>query len=358
MRSWGSPRAVVCAGASSAVLMTVAVIVAPLSLATGLAGPALAGPSVEIDRRFADQRIVESSGLTTSERFPGVVYTVNDSGNEPVIFAVGADGRTAATFRVEGVAGQDWEALASGTRADGSPVLWVGDIGDNDAAREAVEVVLVDEPDTLENAVVTGTPYTLAYEDGPRDAEALLVDPDTQELFVVTKDKGLGAVYAPPARLQEGAVNIMRRVSDAPRFITDGAMTVDPVSPTRQRIVLINYGSVFLADSLEGPYVQVPAPPRPQGETVTWLNGSSASTILLGSEGAYSELLSMDVPRDERTPEPVPTGSPLPSAEPTESPTIPPADSGVAFAPVLILAVVVLGGGIAAGAMVRRKRTD
>src|SRR5581483_4478856 len=40
---------------------------------------------------ITDPRIDESSGLAASRRHPGIVYTFNDSGGSPRVFALGPD---------------------------------------------------------------------------------------------------------------------------------------------------------------------------------------------------------------------------------------------------------------------------
>ena len=68
----------------------------------------------------------EASGLAASRRTDGLIWTHNDSGGEPVLFALGTDGALRGKVRLEGVTNEDWEDLASG-EIDGQPmefVLW------------------------------------------------------------------------------------------------------------------------------------------------------------------------------------------------------------------------------------------
>ncbi|HJW60574.1 MAG TPA: hypothetical protein VJ931_13170, partial [Actinomycetota bacterium] len=67
-----------------------------------LAGPPAASAQevdgAEVAVRLEDQRIYESSGLALSRRHRAVLWTHNDSGGGPALYAVGADGRTLATL--------------------------------------------------------------------------------------------------------------------------------------------------------------------------------------------------------------------------------------------------------------------
>src|SRR4029453_5639370 len=87
-------------------------------LAAGLAAVALLGPAppaaaqevegAEGGARREAPRIQESSGLALSRRHPEVLWTHNDSGDRPRLYAVGADGRTLATRALAGVQARDW----------------------------------------------------------------------------------------------------------------------------------------------------------------------------------------------------------------------------------------------------------
>jgi hypothetical protein len=184
-----------------------------LDLALALAGD----PTVAF--RFDDPRIAESSGLASSST-PGVLFTHNDSGDEARFFAVGEDGRTRTTYVLPGVQARDWEDLARGPDEQGRSSLWLGDIGDNDAARDRgilVHRVLEPEP-TDRETVTTETPtsFRLRYPDGPGDAEGLMVHPRTGRLYVVSKPlAGPAQVYAAPQPLDPDGPNLLERVAEA-----------------------------------------------------------------------------------------------------------------------------------------------
>ena len=98
-------------------------------------------------RRFAevqDRRFKEASGLAASQRWPGIYWALNDSGNAPEVFAMDDQGQSRGTFRVEDAQNVDWEAMQVGPGRDGGSALYVGDIGDND--RERREVVIYRVP--------------------------------------------------------------------------------------------------------------------------------------------------------------------------------------------------------------------
>jgi hypothetical protein len=274
------------------------VLAAVLVLAVGDVGPPV---------RLTDPRITESSGLAASIRHDGVVWTHNDSGDGPRLFAVDlSTGATVATVRLAGAPARDWEALAAVREPDGTAVLWVGDIGDNAGSWPFVRLYRVPEPAALRDADVPWTAYRVRYEDGPRDAEALLADPRTGRLSIVTKQVTDAGVYLLPERLvPTPALNVARWTAVAPGVVTDGAY-----SPDGGTVALVSYVDGWLLAAGGGPAERITLPSRPQGESVTWTPDGTA--LLVGSEGAGSEIVEVPI---ERTASPPPSRSaPPPSA--------------------------------------------
>ena len=139
-----------------------------------------------------------------------MLWAHNDSGGGAELFAVGLDGADRGRVEVVGAGAVDWEDIALLAGADGAPDrLLVADIGNNPGSgsrsSRPVRLHLIDEPVAPGPGSTDSTgPVTsvdLAYADGPRDAEALLADPLTGDVLVVSKQwDGAGAgVYAVPA---------------------------------------------------------------------------------------------------------------------------------------------------------------
>ncbi|MGH3387253.1 MAG: hypothetical protein ACRDOO_00065, partial [Actinomadura sp.] len=167
----------------------------------------------------SDPRISEASGLAVSRRHPGIVYVHNDSGGTPKIFAIGPDGRTRATLTIAGAGARDWEALALGRDEAGRPALFVADIGDNlGGAWPHVTVYRVPEPARLGSRTLRATAFRMRYEDGPRNAESLMINPVTGRLYVASKEFA-GGLYAAPARLRTDRVNVLRKIAKAPSVL-------------------------------------------------------------------------------------------------------------------------------------------
>lgn len=243
----------------------------------GWSGLPAAAETVEFT--ISDNRITESSGLATdadAERY----WTINDSGDEGIAYALDGKGKTDGTleFRADPV---DVEAVAF---HDGR--LYLADIGDNRERRDLVTVYVFADAEPAADPVIFQA-YDFAYPDGPHDAETLLVDGDGR-LFLVTKGVD-GGIYAAPSSPSRTAVNELERVGDAPAFVTDGTVLPDG------RYALRTYVSVEVidADSLEV-VARVATPAQRQGESITTTFDGKA--LLIGSEGEDSAVLRIDIP--------------------------------------------------------------
>lgn len=232
---------------------------------------------------FTDPDIVESSGLVAAD---GLVVTVNDSGDGNRIFTVDpATGDTVGVTRWQGDA-VDIEALAPA----GDGHVLVGDIGDNAASRDSVRVTRV--PFGRGEREVDATTYDLAYADGPHDAEALLVHPQTGRLYVVSKEF-IGRIYAAPEKLDPSGTGELTAVDEVLGIVTDGAFF-----PDGEHLVLRNYtqAAIYTWPDLDRiALVDLPAQQQGEGIAVT-----ADDTVLLSSEGQDAEVLQVELPADVR----------------------------------------------------------
>jgi hypothetical protein len=294
----------------------------PRDAALALCG---ARPAPDDGAAVASDDLVEISGLVRSNRYPGVLWAHNDSGDTARVFAIGADGAALGTFTLQGADAVDWEDIAIGPGPlAGTDYLYLADIGDNAAARPEVVVYRVPEPGPGRGDDVTATltgveRITLRYSDGAHDAETLLVDPATGEMVIVTKAVGApsqlfhaAAVASPPPAETvlepAGAVDFTALRSaaalpdDAPALprAVGYLPTGGDVSPDGGVVAIRTYGTIWvwarepgtpLAGALampRAPVCEARAAIEPQGEAVAIdADGSGYRTA---SEGAHPPL--------------------------------------------------------------------
>lgn len=257
----------------------------------------LCGPAAADDGHdgftMKDPRIIESSGLAASRAHPGVYWTHNDQDkNGALLYAVDAKtGETVATITMTGVGTpRDVEAVSVG--GDGN--IYVGDIGDNlGGTWSHVWIYKLPEPKKLGDRTVRATQYTVKYEDGARDAEALMVHPKTGRIYIADKKEEGGALYEGPARMSSSGVNVFKRLGTTGLWTTDGAF-----SPDGKQLALRGYlGGVSYAWQGEGEKPRregrLSVPLQRQGESVTYtLDGT---TLLYGTEGAQGDVEPVEV---------------------------------------------------------------
>jgi hypothetical protein len=189
----------------------------------------------------------ELSGLAASRAQPGVLWTHNDSGDGPRVLAVGRTGGLLAQVTLAGADAVDWEDIAAARSGRGG-LLYAADIGDNDAIRSEVAVYRLREPSVgggPRARTASADRLRLRYPDGPRDAEALLVDPVTRALVVVSKDpRGAGHVYVARHPSTEATTTLRRAGTLA---LGGGeAVTAGDVSGDGRTIVLRTYDRAFV----------------------------------------------------------------------------------------------------------------
>ncbi len=269
---------------------TTATVLAGLAAAfligPGDGGPASAAPApAVVDRTLSDPHIVESSSLVKSAISANMLWTSNDSGGGPVLYAIGANGSTLATYKVVNATNHDWEGMAAASYGS-THWIYIGDIGDNGKKRTTIVVYRVTEPTPVKNGNLSATTFTFRYPDGPHNAETLLVNPTTKRIYVVTKDTAGGVIYAAPTSPSTTAVNTLIRVGTAPATLSDGAFL------DGTRLVLRGYERGYLYSKMGATPVAfgMPAP----GESIC--PGFVAGTVYTGEEGVHSKVWRVTLP--------------------------------------------------------------
>lgn len=200
-----------------------------------------------------DDRIDEGSGLVASATWPGVFWTHNDSGDDPVLYAVNGAGRLVREVPVAGAEAVDWEDLSRGPEGE----LFVGDMGNNDSDRDDLIVYRIAEPDPYGagSAEVIGT-IRFSYPDQQRlggvenfDAEGLFFDRDTLYLLTKHRDDLDTTLYRFPAL--QGEV-VLERLGDftvggdPDRY--GGMVTAADLHPDGGILAVLTYHALFLFD--------------------------------------------------------------------------------------------------------------
>lgn len=275
----------------------------------GLVPPALAQQrTASLAERTGTLRsppVNESSGVAVSRRYPGVLWTHNDSGDGPLLYATNLAGDDLGRYLVPGAVNYDWEDIAL-AHCPGEPrdCLYIADTGDNNERRRSVTLYIVPEPSTPPRPAANDDPVRVTararavrvkYPDGSHDVEAIWVEPDGS-VQLVTK-----GTYGPMRRYQVRRAGLQRDTATAealeqlplvPQRDLGRLVTAAAISPSGKRVVIRTYTELFFfRRGAAGRLTEDGAPCwlgtlQPQGEGVAFLDDS---TLVLTSEGMLGQ---------------------------------------------------------------------
>src|SRR6267378_6624155 len=100
---------------------------------------------------FQSPRVVESSGVAVSRTYPDVLWTHNDSGDGPYLYATDLRGTDRGALLVPGADAIDWEDIALGPcpvafQLRAPACVYLADSGDNMELRPFVTIYAVTAP--------------------------------------------------------------------------------------------------------------------------------------------------------------------------------------------------------------------
>ncbi|MDQ1492419.1 MAG: hypothetical protein QOJ23_4933 [Actinomycetota bacterium] len=266
----------------------------------GGAGPARAGPGCQVAPRGATRTVEglpkesgEASGFAASQRYPGALWMIRDSGHPPDLYALRFNPDGVATNRVMPVAGannKDWEDVTRFDRPDGSSALWIVESGQTGTERYVYEVPEPDpDHDVVAHAVAR---YAYAYPDAKSNTEAAF----TYDNKLVLVAKTFPAkVYRFDKPLSTSGVNVPTLLGE----LSDSrGVSVAKPSPDRHWLVTATHDTLFIyrnrgSGSLEDfldrePFHALVIAPGDNVESGDFDPAFGDCTMILGSENRNS----------------------------------------------------------------------
>lgn len=148
------------------------------------------------------KQLREISGIAASLQNKNILYLHEDSGHPNYIYLTNTSGEDLGKLIINDSYSYDWEDIAVGPGPEpGLNYVYVADIGDNNAWHCRKHIYRFPEPD-LTNAtfpvrkkIKHAQVLTLQYPDKPHNAEAILIDPLTRDLYIATKDDNKCSIY-------------------------------------------------------------------------------------------------------------------------------------------------------------------
>lgn len=252
---------------------------------------------------ITDPRVNESSGIAPSRQQVGCYYTHNDSGDTARFFRIKLDGSIQGEWSLNGVTATDWEDIAT-ARAKGKNWVFLGDIGDNPSNRANIKIYRLEEPTGNGGVLSTFSTFTLTYPDGPHNCETLMVDPQTLDIYLVTKvSSGPSAVYRLPYKAS-GGTYVMTKLGEV-NFDTgipfSALTTGGDFSPDRNYAVVRTYSAAYefklkrgdVTNWFSQPRTRVELRLEPQGEAICY--SKDGRKLITTSEGSPCEISALTI---------------------------------------------------------------
>lgn len=226
--------------------------------------------------------IPEASGIADSKTIEDHLWVIEDSGNPARLFLLKHEGFVTDSINVTGATNRDWEDVAVGKGPDDAlSYLYIGDIGDNNLAYPSYTIYRMPEPAALHTDITVFDKINFTYPDGPHDAEALLVDDKTKDIFIITKRDATAKVYRVPYPQDVQNMNQAQFIADLPLV---GIVSASLASSGKE-LILKTYTSLYYYNrqAMEGlditlagnPTDTLPYQLEPQGEAVGIANDNS-----------------------------------------------------------------------------------
>ena len=249
--------------------------------------------------------IVQASGLAYSRNNPGYLWSHQDKNFDNSIYLIDENtGQTVATYRIKGTTNRDWEdiEIASGP-IDGLNYLYIGDVGDNDQKYPNYWVYRFEEPrfeekhrDQIIELEIPFDKISFKYPNRSYDVEALMVDPLTKDIYLVTKRNLWSILYVLlyPQKTDE-EISAIKAGTFSFRFVTAGT-----VSNSGDEVLIKNYDRIFywkrekqqtfLDMMASKPFLAPYNPKEVQGEAICFDNKNGYFTLSEFSDGVQPHL--------------------------------------------------------------------
>lgn len=243
----------------------------------------LFAPSVRRES-IKTKKIEEASGLVVSRSNPLLLWTHNDSQGKSRLFLLDQKGKEQGILKLKGIDARDWEDIAIGDGPKkGINYLYIGNIGDNNAQYNTKFIYRIPEPNVQNNKLPLKKTIKdkdievirFQFPDGKRDAETLMLDPWTKDIYIVSKREEQVKVYvAPYPQSTEKTVTL----EEVATLHFSKAVAGD-ISQDGQEILIKNYGNIYywkrtkgasIKETLQKPPVRLPYIAEPQGEAIAW----------------------------------------------------------------------------------------
>lgn len=223
----------------------------------------------------------EASGIADSKANPGYLWVEQDSGNPPDIHLLQHNGAWLKSIHLANLVNRDWEdlVLAAGPKT-GVQYLYIAETGDNLLVHTDYAIYRLEEPTAATDTVKQIDKIAFFYPDGSHNAEAILVDGDTKDIYIITKVDRRSKVYKLTYPYSTTVANKAEEVG----VLTYNLAVSATISPSGKEIVIKTYDAIYsyprktgetIMQTLAKEPVSLPYTQEPQGEAIVFSNNDS-----------------------------------------------------------------------------------
>ena len=243
--------------------------------------------------------IDEASGIANSKNNPGYLWVQEDSGNPTELTLLSIDGTVGKKFFLKGITNRDWEdmAIANGPQS-GKNYLYLAETGDNNQVFNEYAIYRFIEPVPTDDTVFSIDALRFKYPDKPHDAEAILIDNASNDIYILTKRDSLSLIYRLP---------YPQSITSTTTAIYEGTMTTSgltsaAISPNGNDLLAKNYTDLFywkrnsgesISTVLKKQPLKAGYKPEPQGEAICFKN-DNAGFFTLSEKPFFASSVSLN----------------------------------------------------------------
>lgn len=220
--------------------------------------------------------IDEASGMADSRSTNNALWVHEDSGNPAELTLISFAGAVLKKVPLRNTINRDWEDMALVQDiSSGKNILYIADIGDNNMQYGIYEIYRFEEPGATDMEINNVEKIQFRYADGPHDAEAILVDKISKDIFIITKRDTKSGIYKIAYPQNLSAINIaVLEGSLEYSGVTSAAISSDRTELIVKTYTHLNYYTVKeneqLPVSLKRKALSIPYTMEAQGEAICW----------------------------------------------------------------------------------------
>ncbi len=224
--------------------------------------------------------INEASGIADSKNNPGFLWVEEDGDNPPELTLVSHQGVVQKKIAIRGATNRDWEdiTLSSGPEP-GKNYIYLADIGDNGLTYGLYTIYRFEEPMSVMDTVELFDKIQFSYPDGSHDAEALIVDHQTKDIYIITKRDVQSQIFK---LTYPQSTSLENKAVLAGKLNYNGVVSA-AIAPDGKGIVLKTYQEIHffprntnesIEKSLQRTFTNLPYLQEPKGEAICFGNAN------------------------------------------------------------------------------------